>query len=324
MFGSAMLEVGIGLVIVYIVFALACSTVSEQISQFLGLRAQNLWDSICALTGDRDGVGAAKDLYNHPLVRGLASKGGSSLSAEADHPVDRPMPSYIPADVFSLALHDVWKSQPVVKGGATDELAKALEPIFASAGATVSKTSTGDDADKARKNIEVWYDAAMERSSGWYKRKVQVIIFAIAAILVTASNADTVMIANKLMNNPAMRAAAVSKAQSVSEAGVGSVDPNKTPEVSNMLGWTQPEDGGESTNPESDNSVPQDWGSWIAKIFGLLITAFAASLGAPFWFQMLQNLLAAKKELGGGGSGAPATGQGQAAATKVNRIGGQP
>ena len=32
-------------------------------------------------------------------------------------------------------------------------------------------------------------------------------------------------------------------------------------------------------------------GRWIVKIFGLLMTGFAISLGAPFWFDMLNKVI---------------------------------
>ena len=288
MFGSVMLEVGIGLILVYIVFALACSALSEQVSQFLGLRANNLWDSICALVGDRDGSGIAKELYDHPLVRGLASKQGSLNSSDCEHPADRPMPSYIPSDVFSLALTEVWKTN----GEGNEELGKVMGAF---------ENLPGDGVDNLRKNIEVWYEAAMERSIGWYKRKTQLTIFLAALILVTATNADSIMIANKLWNSPTLRSSVVTKAESVGEAGVGSVDIKNTQEVNNLLGWTQCAIGEQCINSLSSNVRPgnADLGGWLAKIFGLLITAYAASLGAPFWFEMLKKFIEARKELVG-------------------------
>ena len=56
---------------------------------------------------------------------------------------------------------------------------------------------------------------------------------------------------------------------------------------------------------------PTSWG-WIEKIVGLLITIFAVSLGAPFWFRALQKFMAVRNELAGKPSGAPA-GSGNAA-----------
>ncbi|TLD40497.1 MAG: hypothetical protein JETT_3221 [Candidatus Jettenia ecosi] len=44
------------------------------------------------------------------------------------------------------------------------------------------------------------------------------------------------------------------------------------------LGWNIP------------GSKPAGWG-WLTKIFGLLLTAGVASLGAPFWFDILNKFV---------------------------------
>ena len=36
-----------------------------------------------------------------------------------------------------------------------------------------------NDVAKARENIEKWFDASMDRVSGWYKRRSQVFVFVI-------------------------------------------------------------------------------------------------------------------------------------------------
>ena len=50
------------------------------------------------------------------------------------------------------------------------------------------------------------------------------------------------------------------------------------------LGWNV-KGGGDPRN------VPQDAQGWIFKIIGLLVTVFAISLGAPFWFDLLNKIV---------------------------------
>src|SRR5205085_5272899 len=95
MFGSPILEVGIGLIFVFLVYGLVCTAVNEAIAQFLSLRAETLWGAIRSLLQDPHGAGLAKDLYNHPLIRGLAVKNADrGLTGKAD-PEDRSEPSYL-------------------------------------------------------------------------------------------------------------------------------------------------------------------------------------------------------------------------------------
>lgn len=37
--------------------------------------------------------------------------------------------------------------------------------------------------------------------------------------------------------------------------------------------------------------MPSSFWGWVLKIFGLALTATAASLGAPFWFDLLNKFI---------------------------------
>ena len=63
------------------------------------------------------------------------------------------------------------------------------------------------DLDRARANIEAWYDSAMDRLSGWYKRTTHWILFGIALVLAVALNIDTLAIADYLYRQDAAREA---------------------------------------------------------------------------------------------------------------------
>lgn len=54
------------------------------------------------------------------------------------------------------------------------------------------------DIEKFTKNIENWFDDSMNRVSGWYKRKVQFILFTIGLSLAVVFNVDTLQISGKL------------------------------------------------------------------------------------------------------------------------------
>src|SRR5712692_925293 len=104
MFGSTVLEVGVGLVFVYWILGLLCSTINEQaIVPLLKLRAKFLEEGIRNMLADPKMLdnpqGDLVDkLYKTPLIKGLSRKAGS------DNPSK---PSYIPGDTFALALMSV-------------------------------------------------------------------------------------------------------------------------------------------------------------------------------------------------------------------------
>ena len=80
MFDSPAFDVAIGLVFLYIVLALVCSTVNEAIATAIGLRARYLETGLLNLLSGSvsetpAGIAIAEKLYGHPLVQGLTRQG---------------------------------------------------------------------------------------------------------------------------------------------------------------------------------------------------------------------------------------------------------
>src|SRR5688572_1978588 len=108
-----LVEITIGLVLVYLLVSLICSAVSELIAAILRLRARNLVAGIrTMLTGTSTG-GSANDwagqVLTHPLVSGLYD-GERPWFAKSRwrwlYLIFRPGvgPSYIPSQTFAVAL----------------------------------------------------------------------------------------------------------------------------------------------------------------------------------------------------------------------------
>ncbi len=99
MFGSNILEVAIGLVFVYFLLSLLCSTINEQvIARFFALRAKTLEEGLNNMLPGPQGSDLVNKLYKHPLIKGLSQNAASNNPRK---------PSYIPADTFAHALMDV-------------------------------------------------------------------------------------------------------------------------------------------------------------------------------------------------------------------------
>ncbi len=72
MFGSEILEVGMGLALVYLIVSILCTAVNEWIARLFALRAKTLESGIEKLLNDDE---VKKKIYNHPLVKGLSREG---------------------------------------------------------------------------------------------------------------------------------------------------------------------------------------------------------------------------------------------------------
>lgn len=66
---------------------------------------------------------------------------------------------------------------------------------------------------KARQNVETWFNEAMDRVSGVYKRKAQVVAFFVGVGLALLVNLDSVAIAESLWKEPTLRQSLVLKAE---------------------------------------------------------------------------------------------------------------
>ena len=233
------------------------------------------------------------------------------------------------------------------------EVRQALLPLVDAA---------GNDAAKARQNIEDWFNSSMDRVSGWYKRRAQVMLLVIGLIVTMAVNADSIIVAKRLASDRALRESVVAAADayakanatvsstplptptpaatpkpasspaakpSGSPAAIASAptpkpsvtpEPSATPdtcvkgdcsdpespkcklkmsqcklqELGLPIGWVLPDEP-QTKWPGLHFWTADFWSGWAVQIrihlLGWLLTALAISLGAPFWFDMLNKLI---------------------------------
>src|SRR5262245_45439955 len=108
MFGSAILEVAIGLIFIYLLVSVTCSAVRETVEALLKTRAAYLEYGIRRILHDPEAQGIAKSLYNHPLVFALFTGEYKPIASDKRWQIfGRNLPSYIPAKNFALALMDL-------------------------------------------------------------------------------------------------------------------------------------------------------------------------------------------------------------------------
>src|SRR4051794_30974672 len=229
-----MLDVAIGIAFVFLLTSLIASAVQEMIEARLKRRASDLRDGIGELLRDPPVMQA---IYDHSLVNGLYK--GANYTA-ANNAGD--LPSYIPARNFALALMDVAFSTagasgaqratpmpPVVAGAVVVPAPPPVVPVnlaglpAAPAGVAVTNADLARtlrvfaeaaalDPAKTRENIENWYNTAMDRVSGWYKRRSQRWLLVIGFVLAVAMNVDAIRVTRELVLNKTVRNAVVAKA----------------------------------------------------------------------------------------------------------------
>jgi hypothetical protein len=307
------LDVAIGLVFLYMVLALVCSTINESVSTTVGLRARFLQLGVLNLLSasagtTKAGIETTKHFYGHPLVQGLIRPGrGPDPSLD---PTDAgrwwrkpPYPSYLPSRTFVAALTDMARDAEAKLDQVDEEEAakararieRAAEGLERSLAALPNERlseamlaiyrSTGNNAAQFQHAAEQWFDDSMERVSGWYKRKVQLILFVIATTVICLLNADTLTAGRVLWRDDATRAAVVKRAEAAAQGNAADVKVEEA--VKNLdlpLGW-------ELSFGDGSTQLPNNVMAWLAKLAGLALTIGAVMLGAPFWFDLLSKVV---------------------------------
>ena len=265
-------------------------------------------------------------LYNHPLISALyqGTYGATPTSN---------LPCYIPAANFARAAFDL--------AGRTDRAATAAaltardirDNIARLPGTRLQRVVVnaldvaGDDLALAQKQVEHWFDSAMDRVAGWYKRRTQFWLFALGLGCAALLNIDAINVMQHLSTDRELRkAVALSAAKtldaqaSAHAAGDRSRPPGAPPSLDGArqavarmgsvgwpIGWS------------ADGGAPDGWdpAAWYARLatlrpapqyhalaggtgmlwfatqvgLGWLITAFGVTFGAAFWFDVLNKFM---------------------------------
>jgi hypothetical protein len=154
----------------------------------------------------------------------------------------------------------------------------------------------GDDVKLARVEVERWYDTAMDRVSGWYRRETQTVLFLIGLIFAISLNIDAVAIGQRLLVDKEWRQALVTTAMKANDAN--NSQPSHLANVAALE--TTLSQNGFMLNAPLDTSWAAPIPFWgrsarlggvLRALPGYIILAFAASLGASFWFDLLNRLV---------------------------------
>jgi hypothetical protein len=340
--GSPILDVAIGLSFVFFLLSVIASAVSEAIAGVFNLRGKTLLAGIKGMIGD---VEIAEAVFEHPLVRtnGMKKKpaeeteqdGAEETEQEGDEEAKRSFfvklwaalgkpvawlrdlerkPSYVSAENFAIAFLETKKvKEEDAAPPSVPETAKQHKlPVFLEKQLNALGVGKAQEiANKDIKKVEAWFDDSMERVSGWYKRRSQWVTLVIAIAVAVGLNANTVRIAERLEQEPAIRQAVATAAEKAikketpapetaaqkqareKEEGEGKKPPAAVVEI---------QKGGEHLSEASKElaalNLPIFWSKanalhsmpWWKDALGWLITVIAISLGAPFWFDTLNRL----------------------------------
>ena len=307
MFGSNILEVAIGLILVFLLFSLIASAVQEAIESLLKARGVHLERGIRELLGDGKGTGLARTFYEHPMICSLYRGAYEPAPEEKRRKRGGNLPNYIPARNFAIALIDIATRGPDVGVYAVQQTAPVLTEaglrssveripnLFVQRAMLSAIDHARGDLALVQKNLEAWFDSAMDRVSGSYKRHAQRWLFAIGLGMTLVLNVNTLTIADYLAKDDVARADIIARAQQVLDdpAYRGLVSDSVVSRVAGRAVYDDLQSLGLPIGWDRRLPAPGNAGItyWVREFSGLLLTALAITLGAPFWFDILNKVM---------------------------------
>jgi hypothetical protein len=187
---------------------------------------------------------------------------------------------------------------------------------------------TGNQILAVKKAVQGWFNEAMDRLSGWYKRKMQLLAFVFGLLLALFLNIDSVGIARHLWQQPIVRQTLAAYATAYATETAATPDAQVIPPqetiqtLQKQLDVLQIPVGWQLQAFDTDNracslisfgpervfgipgrdengqpicariaNLPRSTDEWVLKIIGFLVTGGAAAQGAPFWFDILKRLV---------------------------------
>ncbi|MEP6725872.1 MAG: hypothetical protein ABJC98_08655 [Bacteroidota bacterium] len=233
MFNNVVLDVFIGLVFIYLLYSLFITIVSEMIVTWMALRSRILRVAIEKMLNDgyhnRQQVKSlwnrmfgfipryflkefddfkqslAGKFYANPSIKYLSDNGG-----EKAYFFSQTKPSYISAAMFAETLIQILKD----KGSGVTDLDKInfcirfnTHHIEPSTLKTLRDTveNSGEDINLLKEKFKAWYNETMDRANGWYKRKLQLILFWLGFIVALIFNVDSIQMAKNLSKDKEAR-----------------------------------------------------------------------------------------------------------------------
>lgn len=315
MFGSTILEVAIGMFFLFFILSLILSAVRETIEAFMQKRAWHLAQGIKELLDDESDGTLTTRLYSHPLIAGLfrnkkTEKVSDTLDGKRLLNTGKNLPAYIPARNFASALLDSIAHGRLLTDGpnaissdavTSQKLRQAIGKISGHENLKnallVAIDEANGDLALARANLAAWYDSSMDRVSAWYRKETQYILLIMGFAIAVLFNINAFGVAAHLYQDDSARAIIIAQAEASSTSAVPLCSSEEnlsqldclSQEVEDLgypMGWSD-------ELPLTSLSDPEFLLSWsfLSSLTGWALTAFALTLGAPFWFDTLNKFM---------------------------------
>lgn len=304
MFGSAVLDTAIGLLLFFFTISTVCSNIYTVISNRLNTRGKLLNETLEKLLGS-DYLNMVRE---NPIFKESRLKDKSPWNLRKFDLAYERVPDYFDPKKFAKVMVEIC-DHAVKASDYTRVLNSETTEIV---GYFYKQVEQGQKTyDEIAQEITDWYNDTMYQLTEIYKQYTRVFIAVIAAVITIFFNLNTIVITDALWSNSTVRGVIVEAADvratniaiTESQATITDENDNVTEIVEDEIGslaalnfpvgWTPDELGTFGLPAELAMTQNRVGGSpnFLTIIVGWGLTIGAAMFGAPFWFRILQNLI---------------------------------
>jgi hypothetical protein len=161
--------------------------------------------------------------------------------------------------------------------------------------------------------VNSWFDQSIDRASDIFTAQIRMVTFTVSLLVVLLFQLNSFQLINRLSVDKELRdrvvASAIERANPPA-AAQSNTDKNKQealpkksiPQIIKDSGADQLDDLGLIAFPRSFDDWSNRWGEGydqLMQLAGLILSALLLSLGAPFWYSMLANLVKLRSVIAG-------------------------
>lgn len=282
------LEVAIGLIVVYYLLGSVVSLVTQWINEGLESRGKALEQYLLKIVGDKN-LGDLVRLPQLQALRPIRYKNFFSVFRSATEPkkLEKIPVSTLVDAYFDIAGLTAKKEMDLL------QLAELIDKLPDSEGknAFISWINQGvTSLEDLRKRTTDYFGGLMEQAAATFRSRARSFVIILSIGITILFGTDSIQLARTLWVNAELRAIAAAQADViVANGGTNAEISNLIEDLGNFsirIGWWQTQE----FPPGSDIA---GWALFIfLKVLGLGITAAAVSQGSSFWYDLLKKVSA--------------------------------
>jgi hypothetical protein len=310
------LDVLIGLAVVMLLMSMIVTVITQFVNSLLNSRGKHLWQGIADILEQispgierRIAEEIAGAVLKHPMIQDVKGRFGSVIHREELTKLLLELASgSSPQKIRSEAvttLQRILVETGVCRPASAQEIQQQIQSIISNIGALALQLELAHPelTNNARARIAIlqqagsgfvakinlWFDQTIDRISDRFTYHTRFVTFGAGLLLALVVQLDTAALVSRLATDDTLRSSLVAEAQSVSANPHSNqrLDPTELQNIhdldtNNLIGV-----------PVSFSDWARRWSIDNApmKMLGILLSSILLSLGAPFWYNALQNLL---------------------------------